>query len=259
MKDQEINKARAVYYNFFSQLFVYSADTTAYLQLISTVDVLIENSLDDTSCEALKRIKAQLDPMSNINLVQEYDNLFHNPFSSTIRTTASFYDEQVESGKKRVQMLDFLAKTRIRRDEKTYTDLEDSVGFIITLMAELLDLVAEGQEQYKTLTHCIFADVLNDFVDEFARDVYEHEDAKIFKDVIIVLQAFVSFERLYLEVSKPTLTKKEAIKSFHSGFDPNELSPEEIARRAKNKKLKQQGPKQEINPDDIAYDVENEV
>ena len=256
MKDQEINKARAVYYSLFSHLFVYSANTEQYLQLINMVDRLIQSPLDDTSCEALKRIKAQLDPMSNVKLVQEFDDLFHNPFSSTIRTTASFYDEKVESGKKRVQMLDFLTKTRIRRDEKSYTDLEDSVAFILTLMAELLELVAEGQEQYKTLTHCIFADVLNDFVDEFARDVYEHENAKIFKDVIIVLQAFVSFERLYLEVSKPVLSKKEAIQT---GFDPNEISQEEMQRRARNKKLKEQGPKSEINTNDIAYDVENEI
>ena len=256
MKDQEINKARAVYYSLFSHLFVYSAETTRYLQLINTVDILINSPLDDTSCDALKRIKAQLDPMSNVNLVQEFDDLFHNPFSSTIRTTASFYDEQVESGKKRVQMLDFLTKTRIRRDENTYTDLEDSVAFILTLMAELLGLISEGQEQYKTLTHCIFADVLNDFVDEFARDVYEHENAKIFKDVIIVLQAFISFERLYLEISKPVLSKKAEVKNAPCA---NEITEEEMQRRARNKKLKAQGPKQEINEKDIAYDVESEI
>ena len=256
MKDQEINKARAVYYSFFSQLFVYSADTAEYLQLINTVDVLIESSLDDSSCDALKRIKTQLDPMSNINLVQEYDNLFHNPFSSTIRTTASFYDEQVESGKKRVQMLDFLAKTRIRRDEKTYTDLEDSVGFLLTLMAELLEMISNGQNEYKTLTHCIFADVLNEFIDEFARDVYEHENAIIYKDVIVVLHAFISFERLYLEVSKPVISARAEVKSVPCA---NEITEEEMARRARNKKLKQQGPKVDIDPSDIAYDVESEI
>jgi len=256
MKDQEINKARAVYYSLFSNLFVYPVDTAQYLQLINTIDVLTNSPLDDTSCDALKRIKKQLDPMSNVALVQEFDNLFHNPFSSTIRSTASFYDEQVESGKKRLQMLDFLAKTRIRRDETKYTDLEDSVGFILTLMTELLELISEGQEQYKTLTHCIFADVLNDFIDEFSRDVYEHENAVIFKDVIIVLQAFVSFERLYLEVSKPTLTTRPEAKSVPCA---NEITEEEMARRARNKKLKAQGPKSEINEKDIAYDVESEI
>ena len=256
MKDQEINKARAVYYSLFSHMFVYSANTAEYLQLINMVDSLIQSPLDDTSCDALKRIKANLDPMSNVKLVQEYDDLFHNPFSSTIRTTASYYAEQVESGKKRVQMLDFLSKTRIRRDENTYTDLEDSVGFILTLMAELLEMVSEGQEQYKTLTHCIFADVLNDFVDEFARDVFNHENAVIFKDLVIVLQAFISFERLYLEVSKPVLSKKAEVKSVPCA---NEITEKEMARRARNKKLKEQGPKSEINDSDIAYDVESEI
>jgi len=254
MKDQNINKARAVYYCLFSKFFVYSSDTQSYLSLINMVNVLIDSPLDNTSCEALKRIKAELDPMSNVKLMQEYDDLFHNPFSSTIRTTASFYDENVESGKKRVQMLDFLAKTRIRRDEKSYTDLEDSVAFILTLMAELLDLIALGESQYKTVAHCVFADVLNEFVDEFSRDVYEHENAKIFQDVIVVFQAFMSFERLYLEVSKPIMVKKPQEEN-----SADEVSEEELERRARNKQLKAMGPKQDIDPNSIAYDVENEV
>jgi len=255
MKDQNVNKARAVYYALFSKFFVYSSDTQSYLSLINMVDVLIDSPLDNTSCDALKRIKKELDPFSNVKLIQEYDDLFHNPFSSTIRTTASFYDEEVESGKKRVQMLDFLAKTRIRRDEKTYTDLEDSVAFILTLMAELLDLVSQGQDQYKTVTHCIFADVLNEFVDEFARDVYEHENAKIFQDVIVVFQAFMSFERLYLEVSKPVMVRKPQEKEASA----DEVSEEELERRARNKQLKALGAKKDVDPDSIAYDVENDV
>jgi len=255
MKDHDINKARAVYYSLFSKFFVYSSDTPSYLALINMVNVLIDSPLDNTSCEALKRIKTELDPFSNVKLIQEYDDLFHNPFSSTIRTTASFYDEEVESGKKRVQMLDFLAKTRIRRDEKTYTDLEDSVAFILTLMAELLDLVAQGQEQYKTVTHCIFADVLNEFVDEFARDVYEHENAKIFQDVIVVFQAFMSFERLYLEVTKPIMENRPQ----EQNSSDDEVSEEELERRARNKQLKAMGAKKDIDPDSISYDVESEV
>jgi len=256
MKDQEINRARAVYYSLFSNVFVYCSSTQSYLQLINMIDVLIKNPLDDTSCEALKRIKKELDPLSNIKLVQEFDDLFHNPFSSTIRTTASFYDEHVESGTKRVQMLDFLAKTKIRRDEKQYTDLEDSAAFIFTLMAELLELVSQGEEQYKNMTHCIFSDVLNEFIDEFSRDIYEHENAVIFKDVIIVLQAFISFERLYLEVSKPAFVTKPETQDISC---ENEISEVEKKRREQNKKLKAQGPKQNIDSNDIAYDVESEI
>ncbi len=255
MKDHNINKARAVYYSLFSRFFVYSADTASYLSLINMLDVLINSPLDNTSAEALKRIKDELDPLSNVKLVQEFDDLFHNPFSSTIRTTASFYDENVESGKKRVQMLDFVAKTKIRRDEKVYTDLEDSVAFILTLMGELLELISQGESQYKTVTHCVFADVLNEFVDEFSKDVYEHENAKIFKDVIVVFQAFMSFERLYLDVSKPVVVKKRPAQES-SEIEPSE---EELQRRERNKKLKAMGAKKEIDPESIQYDVEGEV
>ncbi len=151
-------------------------------------------------------------------------------------------------------MLDFVAKTKIRRDEKVYTDLEDSVAFILTLMGELLDLISKGETQYKTVTHCIFADILNEFVDEFSKDVYEHENAKIFKDVIVVFQAFMSFERLYLDVSKPVVVKKRQSKESSE----KEPSEEELQRRERNKKLKAMGPKKDIDPESIEYDVEGE-
>ena len=256
MQDQSLMKARSIYYNLFSKFFVYSKDVTVYLELINTLKLLEKNPLDNTTKEAISRILSKLDSTSNVVLVQEYDDIFHNPETKNIRTTASYYDEGVESGKKRVEMLQFLAKTKIRRNESEFAEYEDTVGFILTLMAELNELIVNGEEQYKNTQHCIFAEVLNEFIEEFAKEVYEHECSDIFKDVIIVLKAFIDFERLYLEVSKPE--PREDIKRDVPSCDV--ISDEEAARRAKNKAMKANGPKiEDADPESIAYDVEAEV
>ena len=73
--------------------------------------MLKEKSFDENSQIALENLSASLDPTSNVDLMQEFDDLFYSPFSSNIRLTASYYDEGVESGKKRLEMLQFIGKT----------------------------------------------------------------------------------------------------------------------------------------------------
>lgn len=254
--NQAINKARALYYNLFANFFVPASDVENYLQLVKLVEILRESPIDTNSGKALEKISELLDSTSNVTLLQEYDEIFHSPVSKNIRTTASYYDEGIESGKKRVEMINFVAKTKLRRDEKKYHEYEDSVGFIFSLMAQLSDLIAQGEKEYENTVHCIFAQILNEFIDEFSKDLYEHECAVLYKELIVVLYSFVEFERLYLEVSKPV--PKQRVEKDQS-CEVEEISEEEKARRARNKALKAQGPKEEACPIDIAYDVEENI
>ena len=238
--NQTINKARALYYNFFANFFVLSSKSENYFELIRLLNILKENPLDESSAEALNNISNLLDSSSNVDLIKEFDDLFHNPLNKKIRQTASFYDEGVESGKKRVEMIDFVAKTKLRRDENSYFEYEDSVGFIFSLMAELSDLLADEQKEYENTVHCIFAQILNGFIDDFAKDIYEHDKSNIYKELMVILHSFVEFERLYLEVSKPP-KKEKIIKK--QGDDWGNISDEERQRREKNRALKALGPK----------------
>ena len=238
--NQTINKARALYYNFFANFFVLSSKSENYFELIRLLNILKENPLDESSADALNNISNLLDSSSNVALIKEFDDLFHNPLNKKIRQTASFYDEGVESGKKRVEMINFVAKTKLRRDENSYFEYEDSVGFIFSLMAELSNFLANDQKEYENTVHCIFAQILNGFIDDFAKDIYEHDKSNIYKELMIVLHSFVEFERLYLEVSKPP--KKEKIIKKQSD-EWGEISDEERQRREKNRALKALGPK----------------
>ena len=63
-------------------------------------------------------------------------------------------------------------------------------------------------------------------------------------------------ERLYLQVSKPA--PRDDVERETPSCDV--ISDEEAERRAKNKAMKQKGPKiEDADPDKIAYDVESEV
>ena len=238
--NQTINKARALYYNFFANFFVLSSKSENYFELIRLLNILKENPLDESSADALNNISNLLDSSSNVALIKEFDDLFHNPLNKKIRQTASFYDEGVESGKKRVEMIDFVAKTKLRRDENSYFEYEDSVGFIFSLMAELSNFLANDQKEYENTVHCIFAQILNGFIDDFAKDIYEHDKSNIYKELMVVLHSFVEFERLYLEVSKPP--KKEKVIKKQSD-EWGDISDEERQRREKNRALKALGPK----------------
>ena len=257
MNEEKINKARALYYAMFSRCFVFTTDNKRYFELIEFIDILKENPLDKNSAKAFEDIRAVVKSDSNIVFMKEFDAIFHSPETQTLRTTASYYDEDIESGKKRLEMQNFLAKTKIRRDETSYSDYEDHIGFIFSVMSELCELIANGEEQYKNTAHCIFEQILNDFVDKFSKELYEHENADIFKNIVVLLKSFIEFERIYLEVQTPVYTNSK-VKSKPKG---EELSEAEIARREKNRLLRQKGPKEDKNacPIDIAYDVEDDI
>ena len=125
LNKESVNKARSLYYGFLSKLFVFTTSNDRYQGVLQALDVMIENPIDENSHEALKEIKLFITEMGENALVQEYDDIFHNPSYKVVRNTASYYDEGVESGKKRVEVINFLAKTRIRKNEASFKENEE--------------------------------------------------------------------------------------------------------------------------------------
>ena len=238
--NQDIYRARALYYSFFANFFVIGAKIENYFELLSLLNILKDNALDEESQKALEKIYEMLDKTSNQSLIEEFDDIFYNPNGKKIRLTASYYSEGVESGKKRVEMIGFVAKTKLRRDEKNFHEYEDSIGFILSFMAELSNLLANGEEAYENISHCVFSQILNEFVDEFAKEIYEYENSKIYKELMIALHSFIEFERVFLDVNKPKKQNKQIKKQSDSWGD---ISKEERERREKNRALKALGPK----------------
>lgn len=233
---ESVNKARSLYYGFLSKMFVFTTNSDRYLGVQEALEVMIVNPMDENSGEALKEIQAFLKTCGQDALIQEYDDIFHNPSFKVVRNTASYYDEGVESGHQRLAVKNFLAKTKIRRDENHFKENEDSVGFIFTFMHELIELIMQDQKEYANIQHCLFTEVINPFVDEFVINVYEHPMSKAYKSIAIVLNAFMAFERMYFEVAKPPMVEKvRAVKPVEA------ISGAEARRRAENKAKKMAG------------------
>lgn len=236
LNKESVNKARSLYYGFLSKLFVFTTSPSRYEGLAEALEVMAQNPLDENSGEALREIQLFLAHNGESAFIQEYDDVFHNPSYKVVRNTASYYAEGVESGKKQLEVKNFLAKTKIRRNENYFKENEDSVGFIFTFMHELIELIMNEQKEYDSLQHCLYTEVINPFIDEFIVKVYEHPMARIYKSVAIVLNAFMAFERLYFDVAKPPLKEVERVQKTQ----PLEMvSGAEAKRRAENKAKKE--------------------
>ena len=231
MNKEAVNPARSLYYGFFSKMLVFSEGKERFDTLQEALDVMIANPMDDNSCEALKEIKVFLEAGGAQSLSDEYDSIFHDPSTTLVRNTASYYDEGVESGKKRLEVKNFLAKTKIRRNEKVFKENEDSVGFLVTFMHELAELIINGEKSYETLQHCLFTEVINEFIDEYIEALYENEKANAYKSLAVVLNAFIEFERLYFDVTKPAPKEKIVKKEEPCEY----ISDAEAQRRAENR------------------------
>lgn len=234
MNKEAVNPARSLYYGLFSKMLVFTSDENRYEGVEKALDVLIKNPMDENSKEALKEIKEYINAGGYEALVREYDEIFHNPETPIVRATASYYDEGYESGKKRLEVKNFLGKTKIRRNESKFKEPEDSVAFLMTFMHELVELIMQGETSYDTVQHCLFKEIINEFIDEFTLELYEHKEAKAYQSLAVVLNAFMEFERLYFDVAKPLPKEKIAKDSQPSEF----ISDEEAARRARNRAAK---------------------
>jgi len=67
-------------------------------------------------------------------------------------------------------------------------------------MSMLIQAGQEGDTESLTLSKELFSDVLNDCVDDFMDHLFQHEQTFFYKNTAIVLNAFIDFERLYLNV-----------------------------------------------------------
>lgn len=222
------NKARLLYYGLLSKLLVYSAQNSRFEGVDDALAIICTNPLDGYSKDAAQRLLNTIDTKTTNYLIDEYEALFHLFYGNAVRTSASYYLEGIEAGEKLVEVREFIAKTKIRRNEIFYKDNEDTVPFLLSFMHDLIELSIKGEKSYENIQHCLFSEIINPFIDKFIKELFGHKRSDAYKDVAIILNSFIEFERLYFEVSKPVLN--ETVKTKKEFEDEKEM-----ARRAANK------------------------
>ncbi len=223
--NKEIEQARAFFYAFFSKLFTFTYDKNRFLNVKEMANLIYQNPFNSPSKEAIKNF---LDNFDEKKLSAEYDDIFYNLSNDPIPTTASYYIEEIESGKMRLKMVNIVLSSKFRKRED-YKDMEDDIGFIFPFMNHLILETLKGDEKSKEFEEKTFS-ILNMFIDDFIENVYMHTAANLYKNIAIVLKSFIETERLYFEKPKPKIEK------ISKNVCETNIADKEAAIRKANKK-----------------------
>ncbi len=197
----EFAAGRGLYYSLFSRFFVFSQDADRFSGVNAMLGLASTHALNEESAAAIMRIQARFDEKNPQNLADEFDEIFHAP-PSPLRNSLSYYDEGYEVGHACAKVRKILARTDLRRDEAKFKENEDNVGFVFALMSEFIARESE-LELYGELEEQLFKEVINPNVDEFIESLFNHKSSEIYKDVAVLLQGFIEFERVVLSAPRP--------------------------------------------------------
>ena len=222
----EFAAGRGLYYSLFSRFFVFSQEADRFSGVNAMLGLASAHALNEESAAAIMRIQVKFDEENSQNLADEFDEIFHAP-PSPLRNSLSYYDEGYEVGHACAKVRKILARTDIRRDEAKFKENEDNVGFVFALMSEFIARESE-LELYGELEEQLFKEIINPNIDEFINDLFNHESSEIYKDVAVLLQGFIEFERVVLSAPRP-INHGENKKTLDG------VSRSEAIRRQKNR------------------------
>ena len=217
---------RGLYYSLFSRFFVFIQDADRFSGVNAMLGLASAHALNEESAAAIMRIQAKFDEKNPQNLADEFDEIFHAP-PSPLRNSLSYYDEGYEVGHACAKVRKILARTDLRRDEAKFKENEDNVGFVFALMSEFIARESE-LELYGELEEQLFKEIINPNIDEFIEGLFNHESSEIYKDVAVLLQGFIEFERVVLSAPRP-INQGENKKTLDG------VSRSEAIRRQKNR------------------------
>ena len=222
----EFAAGRGLYYSLFSRFFVFSQDADRFSGVNAMLGLASAHALNEESAAAIMRIQAKFDEKNPQNLADEFDEIFH-ALPSPLRNSLSYYDEGYEVGHACAKVRKILARTDLRRDEAKFKENEDNVGFVFALMSEFIARESE-LELYGELEEQLFKEIINPNIDEFINDLFDHESSEVYKDVAVLLQGFIEFERVVLSAPRP-INQGENKKTLDG------VSRSEAIRRQKNR------------------------
>ena len=204
MNKEAINKARAVYYGLFASLLTFFDNANDLEVIQKTVDLLAQNPLDEECNLAFSNMQNLLITGGYTALKEESDTVFFSPYSAYIPVTASFFLENRDDGKKRLEMVNYVLSSNYRRDKEKFKELEDHIGFVVLFMQKMIEEELGGNEKSAQLSREVFVNILNPFVDDFIVALHAHENSHFYQELAVVMQSFIALERLYLDVKRPT-------------------------------------------------------
>ncbi|WP_198304808.1 TorD/DmsD family molecular chaperone [Arcobacter vandammei] len=197
MQNIQTNQARLFVYNLLSLFFIEEYTKTKQDEIVKNLEILSQNAFSPIVEKACIEILEFLKQKEQNEIFNHYQELFLIPFGECVPISVSWYHEQREGGIMQLKVKDVLAKTKIRKDENSFTAQEDHLGFIFTLCAYLLEQQL-NEEIKEDLQKELFVEVLSPYIDKF---FYRLMAAKspIYSNVGLIVESFYEFEKAYIE------------------------------------------------------------
>lgn len=231
MDRDSINKARNVYYALFASLFAFSMDEDNYKNIICAIDILNKKPIDEQTASALNLMQERLQTLGFEGLKDESDLVFFSPTTSLVPMTSSYYSEQRDDGKKRVEMMNYVLQSKFRRNSTEYKENEDHIEFICLFMQQLIQDELQGETHSNCLAKNIFNDILNGMLDSLSEKLIAHEHSHLYREAAIVLQSFTNIERLFYSVNKPVEIDPSTLAKPNIKLQKEKKAPREMVER----------------------------
>lgn len=203
MNKEAINKARVVYYGFFSSVFSFDLTRDNYSRIQETLDILNRDPIDEATAQALVEMRTFLQKGGYKALKEESDAVFFSPATAFIPMTASFYKEKRDDGGKRLEMMEYVYQSKYRKNNDGFKENEDHLEFILLFMQQHIIDETAGDPEAAALAARVFTHILNEMIDDFTFNLFTHKRSRFYRMAAIVLYSFMEIERLLLGAEAP--------------------------------------------------------
>jgi TorA maturation chaperone TorD len=190
-----IDQARAIYYDFFAGCFLYPLLEGRGALMAQQIKLLKSSPLEESLKEPFNYLEESLKTGGIGIFLKEYDDVFMIPMKGEmVLPYVSHYKEGRLNGEILAQIRQSLKALPIRRNEKSFKETEDHMGFLFLMMRYCIE-----EKEYVLQEQAIFNSYISPVVKEFMNEVKTHSSAKNYKYVIQILECFMAFEKEYLK------------------------------------------------------------
>jgi len=193
--DETINKARAIFYDFFAGLFLHDLLTEREVLLKTQLESLGTSPLDDASEKGFARLSAELKEHGIVVILDEFNDVFALPMSGEIVLPyISHYKENRLNGDILVDIRQTIKELPVRANSTHFRETEDHLGFLFLVMRYCIEeKTFEGPQKE------IFMQYILPYVGRFIDDIISNPKADFYKDIATILGSFIHFERNYVK------------------------------------------------------------
>ncbi|WP_104761244.1 formate dehydrogenase [Helicobacter cetorum] len=197
--DENIFKARALYYRLWHYLVSFIEEEKDFLILQELVNHLSLFSFDEISQNAWQDLKTTLNFESFKN---EQNLVLFSPSYNLVPLSASFYIDKQENALSRLKAIEILKLSQLEITSPLIKQKisEDDLSFLTLLMNALLFECINKDKKAYLLCERLFKELFHLFCDDFLQNLQTHPKSICYLSFASILRTFIKHERLFFNL-----------------------------------------------------------